>query len=258
MPVRVLDEITTIDDEFVPPCEDDAVIHRALAAVTDVLATTPHVMFCIKGVDGTYLAANQAFADRAGVAAPGDVVGKSAGDLFPADLVERYSAQDDEVMVTGRTLSNELEVITRPDGSYGWFLTSKSRWLDDDGRPAGIVIVSIDQRTAVDGTAPHPRLAAAVDMARTRFAEQLTVGEMAAAAQMTVTQLERTARRVLGLSPKQLILRFRLEAALRLLVDTDDSIAEIAHRCGYYDQSAFSRHFRRVVGVAPAAYRATR
>lgn len=233
-------------------------IDRALAAVSDVLATTPHVMFCIKAVDGTYLAANQAFADRAGVGAPGDVVGKTARDLFPPDLVERYAEQDDEVMRTGRTLSNELEVITRPDGSYGWFLTSKSRWVDDDGNPAGIVIVSIDQRTAVDGTAPHRRLAAAVDVARTEYARQLTVGEMAAAAEMTIPQLERTARRVLGLSPKQLILRFRLEAALRLLQTTDGPIAEIATQCGYYDQSAFSRHFKRAVGVSPANYRSAR
>lgn len=232
-----------------------AVIDRALAAVTDVLATTPHVMFCIKSVDGRYLAANQAFADRAGVTAPGDVVGRTAAELFPAELVETYTAQDDEVMRTGHMLTNELEVITRPDGSLGWFLTSKSRWLDDDGTPAGLVIVSVDQRTAVDGTAPHRRLAAAVDVARTRFAEQLTVGEMAEAAETTVSQLERTARRVLGLSPKQLILRFRLEEALRLLDTTDASIADIAHRCGYYDQSAFSRHFKRAVGRSPSAYR---
>ncbi len=234
------------------------VIDRALAAVTDVLATTPHVMFCIKAVDGRYVAANQAFADRTGVAAPGDVVGRTAAELFPAELVERYAEQDDEVMRTGHMLSNELEAITRPDGSLGWFLTSKSRWLDDDGQPAGLVIVSVDQRTAVDGTAPHRRLAAAIDVARTRFAAQLTVGEMAEAAEMTVTQLERTARRVLGLSPKQLILRFRLEEALRLLDTTSEPIADIAHRCGYYDQSAFGRHFKRALGVSPAAYRATR
>ena len=215
-------------------------------------------MFCIKSVDGTYLAANQAFADRAGVAAVGDVVGKSAADLFPADLVDRYAAQDDAVMRTGQTLSNELEVITRPDGSYGWFLTSKSRWLDDAGQPAGLVIVSIDQRTAVDGTAPHRRLAAAVEVARTRFAEQLTVSELADVADMTVSQLERTARRVLGLTPKQVILRFRLAEALRLLDTTTEPIADIASRCGYYDQSAIGRQFKRTVGVSPAAYRSER
>jgi AraC-like DNA-binding protein len=231
-------------------------LNRSLEAVTDVLATTPHVMFCVKSVNGEYLAANQAFADRADVAGPGDVVGRRARDLFPAELAERYEAQDRAVLDTGHVLSNELELITRPDRSIGWFLTSKSRWLDDAGEPVGVVSVSVDLRTPVDAAAPHARLAAAVDLARRRFAEAIEVADLADAAEMSVAQLERTARRVLGLSPKQLVMRFRLEEGLRLLTTTELPMAEVAHRCGYYDQSAFSRHFRKVVGSPPAAYRA--
>ena len=231
-------------------------LDRSLEAVTDVLATTPHLMFCIKSVDGVYLAANQAFADRAGVAGPGDVVGRTAGELFPAELAERYEKQDRAVVETGHMLTNELELITRPDRSVGWFLTSKSRWIDDAGEPAGVVSVSVDLRTPVDAAAPHGRLAAAVEVARRRYAEPIEVADLAAAAEMSVARLERTARRVLGLSPKQLVMRFRLEEGLRLLTTSELPLAEVAHRCGYYDQSAFSRHFRKVVGSPPAAYRA--
>jgi PAS domain S-box-containing protein len=231
-------------------------LDRSLEAVTDVLATTPHVMFCVKSAAGEYLAANQAFADRAGVAGAGDVVGRTAGDLFPAELAGRYEEQDRNVIETGHMLTNELELITRPDRSVGWFLTSKSRWIDDAGDPAGVVSVSVDLRTPVDAAAPHARLAAAVDVARRRFAEPIEVADIAAAADMSIAQLERTARRVLGLSPKQLVMRFRLEEGLRLLTTTELSIADVANRCGYYDQSAFSRHFRKVVGSPPAAYRA--
>lgn len=233
-------------------------IDRQLAAITDVLATTPQVMFCVKDAAGVYVAANQAFAERAGLAAPGDVVGKTAGDLFPEALATQYTAQDEAVMATGHMLTNELELITRPGGGFGWFLTSKSRWVGDDGTPQGLVSVSVDLRTPADAAAPHRQLAAAVEVARRRFAEQLTVGELAEAASMTVSQLERTARRLLGLSPKQLILRFRLEEALQLLDTTAMPIADIATRCGYYDQSAFSRHFKRVVGTTPSNFRSSR
>lgn len=232
-------------------------LDRSLEAVIDVLATTPHVMFCVKSASGDYLAANQAFADRAGVAGPGDVVGQCAGDLFPSELADRYEAQDRAVLDTGHMLSNELELITRPDRSFGWFLTSKSRWLDDSGEVAGIVIVSVDLRTNVDRSGPHGRLSAAIDIARKRFAEPLKVAELATAAEMSIAQLERTSRRVLGLSPKQLVMRFRLEEGLRLLTTSELPLPEVAHRCGYYDQSAFSRHFRKVVGSSPAAYRVT-
>lgn len=153
-------------------------------------------------------------------------------------------------------LSNELESITRPDRSVGWFLTSKSRWTDDTGEVAGMVAVSVDLRTSVDADGPHGRIAAAVEVARRRFAERLEVADLASAADMSIAQLERSSRRLLGLTPKQLIMRFRVEEGLRLLTTTDSPLADIAHACGYYDQSAFNRHFRRVVGSSPALYRA--
>lgn len=230
-------------------------LDRSLVAVTDVIATTPGVMFCVKSADGTYLSANLAFAERAGVAGAGEVVGRTARDLFPAGLAERYEAQDREVLSSGRMLTNELELITRPDGTVGWFLTSKSRWTDSTGVPVGIVSVSVDLRTPIDAAAPHAQLAAAVECARRRFAEQITVGDMADAAQLSTAQLERLSRRVLGLTPKQLIMRFRLEEALRLLETTSLPLAELAPACGYYDQSAFHRHFRRVVGWSPSGWR---
>ena len=228
---------------------------QSLRAVADVLATTPHVMFCVKDVDGRYVAANRAFAERAGVGGPGEVIGRTAHELFPPDLADSYSAQDDAVMATGHVLTNELEFITRPDGSIGWYLTSKSRLVDDRGRASGIVSISVDLRTPADAAAPHHGLARAVEFARHHLDGSTSVADLAEVAGMTTSQLERATNRVLGLSPKQLVLRLRLEQALAELDMTDDSIGAIAQRCGYYDQSAFTRHFTRVVGLSPGAYR---
>lgn len=212
-------------------------------------------MFCVKDPLGRYVAANLAFAERAGVGGPGGVVGKTAHELFPVDLADGYVAQDEAVLASGRALTNELEFISRPDGSIGWYLTSKSRIVDERGNPTGIVSVSIDLRTPADAAAPHRGLAAAVDFARRHLAEPTTVADMAEAGGMSVGQLERGMNRVLGLSPKQLVLRLRLEQAIAELDGTDHSIGDIAQRCGYYDQSAFTRHFTRVVGLSPGAYR---
>jgi len=234
--------------------QDDA-MDPSLRAVSDVLATTPLVMFCAKDPDGVYVAANRTFAERAGRTSGGQVIGMTAHDLFPAELADGYEAQDVEVLTTGRPLSNELEFITRPDGSIGWYLTSKSRIDDADGRPTGIVSISLDLRTPADAAAPHAGLSRAVEFTRSHVAHPTTVGEMADAADMNTRQLERSMRRVLGLSPKQLVLRIRLEAAIHELHATDDPIADIAVRCGYYDQSAFTRHFTRVVGMSPGAFR---
>jgi PAS domain S-box-containing protein len=253
IPGRVHHEPPTT--EISRSCSHGGVLDRSLIAVTDVVATIPGLMFSIKGADGTYVYANQAFADRAGVAGPGDVVGRTARDLFPAELAERYEAQDRRVLATGRMLTNELELIPRSGGSVGWYLTSKSRWTDDDGVPIGVIAASLDLHTSASAAA-HPHLADAVALARARVGEAVTIADLAVAAQMDVAHFERACRRVLSISPKQLLMRCRIEEALRLLETTDHSVARIAEDCGYFDQSAFTRHFRRVVGATPAAWRA--
>lgn len=230
-------------------------LDRSLIAVSEVLATTPGVMFCAKSVDLVYVLANQAFADRTMMDNPGEVIGRRAHDVFPAELADNYEQQDQTVLTTGRLLTNELEAVTGKNGEIGWYLTSKSRWVDDRGKPSGLVSISVDLKTPFSTAAPHASLAKAVEVARKSFRTQTAVTEMAAAAGLTSSQLERLSGRVLGLGPKQLVMRFRLEEALRLLATSDATLSEIASECGYYDQSSFTRHFRRVVGWSPSGWR---
>jgi AraC-like DNA-binding protein len=42
---------------------------------------------------------------------------------------------------------------------------------------------------------------------------------------------------------------------MHLLAGTSEPIADIALTCGFCDQSAFTQHFRRHMGLTPAAYR---
>jgi len=230
--------------------------------MADLLTDVPHVMFCVKDATGHYIAVNQAFADRVGKAAPADVIGLTAGDLFPPELAESYERQDASLRATGRPLRNELELILRPDGSVGWYVTSKtvltssSSSSSSSSAPAAIASVSVDLRAPADaGAGTNARVAAAVAFARQHSSEQVTVAELAAAADLSVSQLDRAIKRTLGLSAKQLLLRMRLEEAILRLRTTQSPVAEIASECGYYDQSAFTRQFRRVVGMSPGAYR---
>jgi AraC-like DNA-binding protein len=48
-----------------------------------------------------------------------------------------------------------------------------------------------------------------------------------------------------------------MEAAVTRLLETDEAIAVIALKCGYSDQSAFTRKFRETVGLSPLEYRRT-
>jgi PAS domain S-box-containing protein len=121
----------------------------AIQPLLELFDSLPQVMFCMKGVDGRYLAVNDAFVRRSGRRSKRDVLGARATDLFPAPLAERYEEQDGNVFSSGEPLRDELELIRRPDGSFGWYLTVKLP-IEEDGEVTALVSVSRDLATPSD------------------------------------------------------------------------------------------------------------
>ncbi|MEV1173160.1 AraC family transcriptional regulator [Nonomuraea sp. NPDC049784] len=72
---------------------------------------------------------------------------------------------------------------------------------------------------------------------------------------MSVTSFRKAVRRAAGCSPKEYVLRLRLNRAKELLVSTDLPIAAVGRRVGYDDAGYFSRLFTRKTGVAPSQFR---
>lgn len=89
-----------------------------------------------------------------------------------------------------------------------------------------------------------------------RFAERLTVRQLAGMAHMSESSLTRMFRRVTGRSPMDHVIRVRMARAAELLARGDVRITEAAFQCGFNDSNYFSRQFRKVMGVTPREYRA--
>jgi AraC-like DNA-binding protein len=51
------------------------------------------------------------------------------------------------------------------------------------------------------------------------------------------------------------VTRWRMQLVLDMLRDEGATVAQLASRLGYRSEAAFSRAFKRVVGVAPGAAR---
>ncbi len=234
--------------------EDREELLRAALLTADLLDGVPNVMFCVKDRHGRYQRVNQAFADRCGKRRPSNVVGRTARDLFPTLLAADYEAQDRSVLSTSRPMQNQLERITRLDGSVGWYVSSKVAVPGAAG-PVGVASLSVDLRSAVSAEDEFAGLAAAFELLRTHSTGPLRVDEVAAVAQLSETQLERRMKRLFGITAKQVIVRIRVDTAARLLVTTSLNVAEVAIAAGFYDHSQMARTFRSVLGVSPTQYR---
>jgi AraC family transcriptional regulator len=91
-----------------------------------------------------------------------------------------------------------------------------------------------------------------------RVAEPVTLTDLAAVSGVPRVHLAREFRRVLGVTPAEYVRRLRLDVACRTLVETDQSIAEVALDCGFSSQAHLTRAFGARLGVTPAAYRRAR
>jgi AraC family transcriptional regulator len=70
------------------------------------------------------------------------------------------------------------------------------------------------------------------------------------------THFARQFKRATGLPPHQYFIMRRVERAKQLLQGGGDlPLSEVAARAGFADQSRFSHHFKRLVGVTPGRFR---
>ena len=90
-----------------------------------------------------------------------------------------------------------------------------------------------------------------------RLAEPVTLEQMAGHARMSVRTFTRRFREETGISPRQWLLRRRVDHARTLLESTDLAVDAVARRSGLGSGTALRQHMRAEVGVAPSAYRRT-
>lgn len=67
-------------------------------------------------------------------------------------------------------------------------------------------------------------------------------------------QLERKFIKQIGMSPKQLAKVIRMQAALKLMIERDDTYTDIAYKSEYYDQNHFIRDFKELTGLTPKEF----
>lgn len=100
-----------------------------------------------------------------------------------------------------------------------------------------------------------PQIGAALRSIHENVNSPWTVESLAAAAGMSWSAFAVRFKDLLGQTPVEYVTEWRMQKAIRLLQAEDKKLNEIAQPVGYESDAAFSKAFKRVVGMAPREYR---
>lgn len=224
------------------------------ASVRAIFDHLPEIFFFVKDRAGRMVSASSTILNRLGYRTEEELIGKRDEDLYPPALAQAYSADDAEVFRTGEPLVERLEIWFDEQRNLDWGVTTKVPLRNRRGKIIGLMGVTRRDPRRVPAK-EEGETSQAVQYLRQHADRLVSPAELARHLNISTRTLSRRIGEAFGISPYELALRTRLQAAAEALVQTHDEISAIALAHGFCDQSAFSQHFRRRMGTTPRRFR---
>lgn len=95
----------------------------------------------------------------------------------------------------------------------------------------------------------------AIEYIQMHYQDMITVNDIADHVSVNRSYLSTLFQQELHMSPQQFLLKFRMTKATEMLTQSKVAIKNIAYSCGYANQLAFSKAFRKITGMSPSDYR---
>jgi PAS domain S-box-containing protein len=228
---------------------------RSASEIIRLLDWTPEVHFFAKDKDGRFMAVNRASLQRHGLDSEDQIIGKTDFDFHPPAMATAYVAEDRRVMESGEPLPEQRWLVYDKTGSQRWFLSTKHPLFGRKGEVIGIAGLMRPLASSPFLQSGYSELKPAVDWVLMHHSEKIAVPMLSRMVRLSVSQFERKFKALFGMSPTSYITLVRINAARAMLAQGTESVGEVAHHCGFYDQSQFSRLFKRETGTTPKDYR---
>jgi AraC-like DNA-binding protein len=215
----------------------------------------PDLTFFAKDARRRLMLASRRIYELYGLSDATELVGLTDYDLNPDVMARSYTGDDDRLLRGEVDVIERLELWFDAQGLPDWAHVTKLPLKDNRGRIIGVMGVLRPPDARERQFPAFTILSQAVVRLRRDFRGRLTIEALAAECGLSVRALQRQFQRVFGLTPQEFLLKTRVAAACRALRTSARSLTEIAEDCGFSDQSSFTQHFKRRLGVTPRAYR---
>ena len=226
-----------------------------LTTVGQLLDLLPDVAFFLKDRQGRFVMLNRRGIDDCGVATEHEAIGRRDHDFFPKERADLYVASDRQVIRSGVPILNAIDPAPEGTGSDKLIVYSKVPVRNRQGRIIGVAGIYRELEGLRFAPPTYHRLAQVVRHLQTRYADRWTTPQLARMVGLSSSQFDRQFRRLFNTTVRQYLLRIRVQAASRLLAQSDQAVTEVALATGFYDHAHLTRTFSRLLGMAPLAYR---
>jgi AraC family transcriptional regulator len=108
--------------------------------------------------------------------------------------------------------------------------------------------------TSLGGLGPSQKRRA-TELLSENLSGRIRLSELAAECGLSISHFARSFKASFGVSAHRWLVQRRIERSQELLIETRESLADIADHAGFADQAAFTRTFRQIVGISPGRWR---
>jgi AraC-like DNA-binding protein/ligand-binding sensor protein len=112
-----------------------------------------------------------------------------------------------------------------------------------------------EQINSLKGIGHPSAIKRAVDYILKNFSRKISLEEIASTSGFSAPYFSTMFKEEMGENLSHYLNRLRVEKASALLIESSQNLTEIAHSCGFEDQSWFSKTFKHYTGVTPSKYR---
>lgn len=215
----------------------------------------PDVYFFCKDEESRMMGASVAILKRLGLANEGEIIGTSDYDHFPAQLADEFVSGDRQVLTTGRPLINHVEIWYTEERLLDWFVTTKLPLRDQNGEVRGLMGTVRSYQGSRDEIKAYSEVDELVTFIRNNLSRKISVVELAELTGVSSRQLHRRFVELFGMNVQEFLAKTRIKAASEALINTNQSVGEIAKEFGFCDQSAFTQQFKKHIGETPLRFR---
>ena len=242
------EDVQKIQREFLKAVGPNAEVMRQMMNCADGL------YFYMKDAQGRIMALNQLNCELCNIKDEADAIGRTSADIFPQAFAKDYMDLDREVHKSGKPVLNR---ITEYPADKSFRLMESNVWplKNARGRVIGTARAYRVISAAESKTDRYGRMREVAAFIAENYATKLQLADLAAMAGMSESRFKHVFAKTFAATPGRYINTIRLNAARRLLEETDDLLSDIATATGFFDQSHMTRAFKAMRDLTPGEYR---